>query len=369
MLEEKMLRLPVEKKIGQLFFIGIGGGEPDDNLKQLLEEVSPGGVCLFARNVKTAEQTGRLLSFVRENLPVEPFLSVDEEGGTVDRLRRIVTPLPPASSIKTTGDARKLAEITAEILLMLGFNMNFAPVVDVIDEARAKSSNGLYSRAFGKSKEEATELAGEYLRALQARNCFGCLKHFPGLGASAVDSHEELPLVNTSFAELFETDLFPYRELLRTGGVRALMVAHAAYPQIDLQETDSSGRLLPSSLSFNFITELLRRRLNFSGIVITDDLEMGAIVKNYGIGEACRRAVEAGADMPAICADASNVRAGFYAVLEAVKSGEISEDRIDESLRRIAFLKNLLPDSVPLDGERIEALSDEIARLNEKLNF
>lgn len=365
---EELLSLPVEKKIGQLFFIGIGGAELDGKTETLLTKISPGGICLFARNIKTAEQTGKFLADIRAISAIEPFLSLDEEGGIVDRLRRIVTPLPAASSIKTSSDARTLAEITAEIISLLGFNMNFAPVVDVIDDARAGFSNGLYSRAFGSSKNEVAEMAGAYIESLQSRDVFGCLKHFPGLGASAVDSHEELPLVNISEAELFDVDLFPYLEIFKSENARAVMIAHAAYPQTDLQETDSNGKLLPSSLSSNFITKLLRERLGFDGLVITDDLEMGAIIKNYGIGEACKMAVKAGADMLAVCAGETNIRAGFAAVLDAVKYDEISESRIDESLRRIAHLKNDLPEHTPLNLERLQTLSDEIAEFNKKLN-
>lgn len=368
MLEQILLALPVEKKIGQLFFVGIGASVYDDDLNRFLAEISPGGICLFGRNIKSAEQTRKLISDIRANCAVEPFLSLDEEGGVVDRLRRIVTPLPAANSIKTSGDARRLADLTAEIINLLGFNMNFAPVVDVVDDRRARFSNGLYSRAFGDSKESATELAGAYLRSFQKENSLACLKHFPGLGASGVDSHEELPLVDIAEDELFETDLFPYRALFKTENVGAVMVAHAAYPQTSLQEIDSSGKLLPSSMSYNFVTELLRRQLKFDGVVITDDLEMGAIVKNYGIGEACTRAILAGVDMPAVCADPQNVRAGFYAVLDAYKNNEISESRIDKSLRRIARLKNSFGKPAPFDSDRLQFLSDEIARLNEKIS-
>ncbi|MEP7039468.1 MAG: glycoside hydrolase family 3 N-terminal domain-containing protein, partial [Acidobacteriota bacterium] len=142
---EKILSLPLNQKIGQLFFIGISGTEVDERTSELLTEISPGGVCLFARNVKTAEQVAKLLGNIRQILPAEPFLSIDEEGGVVDRLRRISTPMPSASSIKTTEQIKTLAETTAEILLILGFNMNFAPVVDVLDGDRKSFTNGLYS--------------------------------------------------------------------------------------------------------------------------------------------------------------------------------------------------------------------------------
>ncbi|MBA3631837.1 MAG: glycoside hydrolase family 3 protein [Acidobacteria bacterium] len=365
---EQIPDLSLQQKIGQLFFIGISGVEVDENLRELFREISPGGVCLFARNIRTAEQVRRLLTDIRDILPVEPLLSLDQEGGVVDRLRRISTPMPSASSIKIVEEARHLAEITTEVVRLLGFNMNFAPVVDAVDEKRRQFTNGLYSRTFGKSKD-VIELAGSYLKTLQANGCLGCLKHFPGLGASEVDSHEELPIVNLTRKDLLENDLSPYRELFKTGQVHAVMVAHASFPAFDLQETDSDGKLLPSSLSYNFVTKLLREELGFTGLTITDDLEMGAIVKNYGIGKACVLAINAGEDMLAICADADAVRGGFQAVLEAVKNGEISEKRINQSLQKIAHLKTLAQPPLPFDAARLAVLSEKIAELNKKVNY
>jgi beta-N-acetylhexosaminidase len=276
--------------------------------------------------------------------------------------------MPAPSSHKTLEDTKNFAMMTAEIIRMLGFNMNFAPVVDVIDESRANSYNGLYSRAFGKSKSEVVEFAKEYLENLQYNGCLGCLKHFPGIGASQTDSHEELPIVYLTGDELFEIDLFPYRRLLPTKIVHSVMIAHASFPRFDLQETDNNGKLLPSSLSFNIVTKLLREELAFQGVAITDDLEMGAIVKNYGIGEACQMAISAGVDMLAICANTNFIREGFNSILDAVKTGDISESRIDESLRRISHLKSLMKPPLPFNAKRLQILSDEIVKLNNTIN-
>ena len=360
--------LPLNQKIGQLFFIGIPGPQVDEQTRELLDEISPGGVCLFSRNIRAAAQTRQLLDDIRNLLSVTPFLSIDQEGGLVDRLRRIMTPMPAPSKLRNSEDATKLAAIIAESLRILGFNMDFAPVVDVVDEERAKYSNGLFSRAFGNSKDDVLMLGGSFLCTLQQNGIIGCLKHFPGLGASNVDSHEQLPHVNISEDELLSTDLFPYRELLKTGDTKAVMVAHAAFTKVNLQENDQNGKLLPSSLSKNFITNLLRRELGFDGLVITDDLEMGAIVKNYGIGEACKMAVIAGADMLAICADPDAIREGYNAVLRALESGEIVEDRIDVTLNRIAALKRELSAPLAFDATRLQVLSDKIATLNESLS-
>lgn len=361
--------LSVEEKIGQLFFIGIQGSQLAEANLSLLADISPGGVCLFTRNIKTAEQTRLLVNEIREVLHIEPFLSIDQEGGLVDRLRRVITPMPSAASIQSIEDVRTLAELTGDILRMLGFNMNFAPVIDVIDVERAVYSNGLYSRTFGKSKETVVEFAGTYLDSLQKRGCLGCVKHFPGLGASQADSHEDLPVVNLTREELLSKDLYPYRKLFKTSQVNAVMAAHGSYPLSDLQETDVNGKLLPSSISYNFITNLLRVELGYQGLVITDDLEMGAILKNYGVGDACIKALNAGVDMLCICAEEDAVRSGFAAVLDAVKTGIITEARIEESLRRIAKIKSFIEPPLPFDTSRLQILSQKISDLNKKLNY
>ena len=365
---EQLLSLPIEQKIGQLFFIGIPGPSLDDATHGLLTEVSPGGICLFARNIREAIQTRDLLNGIRELLPVAPFLSLDQEGGLVDRLRRIVTPMPAANKIRNAVQASHIATMIAETIRILGFNMDFAPVVDVMDEARTKYSNGLFSRAFGQSKEEVVSMAGAFLTALRDNGCLTSLKHFPGLGASQVDSHEDLPQVDLVQDELYSKDLYPYHKFIGEGKVDSIMAAHASFPRLNLQERDQNGKLLPSSLSYNFITALLREELGFNGLVLTDDLEMGAIIKNYGIGEACKMAIYAGEDMLSICADPSRIREGHSAVVTAFNNGEIPEERVNESLRRIAALKSRISQPVPFDTSRLETLSAEIADINDQLD-
>lgn len=363
-----LTKLPIRQKIGQLFFIGLPGPTIDNEAESLIREICPGGVCLFARNIREAHQTRKLLDDVDSISEVPPFLSLDQEGGLVDRLRRVVTPMPAAGKFRDVTDASEFGRIVAETIRLLGFNMDFAPVVDVIDKTRSGYSNGLHSRAFGSSVEDTIELAGEFLAELQNGGAIGCIKHFPGLGASKVDSHEELPVVNISEEELESIDLAPYRHFLSGSDVQAVMVAHAAYPELRLQRTGPHGKLLPSSLSGDFIDGLLRRDLGFERVVITDDLEMGAVVKNFGIGDACKLAIGAGADMLAICAGAGAIREGYDAIHKAVLSGEIFEDRIDTSLRRIAAVKQMLKDPLPFDRRRLEELSASIADLNNRLN-
>jgi beta-N-acetylhexosaminidase len=374
---DQILSLPIEKKIEQLFFIGLPGPEADAETRALLEEISPGGICLFARNVRQAVQTRKLLDDIRSILPIVPILSVDQEGGLVDRLRRVVTPMPSARVIRQHGDlaaARSLGKMTGEILLLLGFNMNFAPTMEIMSEERELLSNGLFSRSFGRSPGEVLGYSMVYLRGLQSQGIIGCLKHFPGIGAGEVDSHEELPLVQLTHDELVAKDLAPYIELFlfrrdEDDRVRAVMVSHGGFPKIDLQHETIGGKLVPASLNKNIVTQLLRKELGFRHLVLTDDLEMGAILRHCTIEDASKSAFAAGEDMILICSSAEAVRKSYKAMLEAFQSGEFSEERLDESLRRIAEIKSILKDPLDFDASRLAELSQQIAHLNHKLDY
>lgn len=374
---DEILSLPIEKKIGQLFLIGLPGAEIDAETRELLEEVSPGGICLFARNIRRAEQTRKFLDDLRDLLPIEPILSLDQEGGLVDRLRRIVTPMPSARVIRQHGDlaaARTLGKITGEILRILGFNMNFAPTMEIMSEDRDLLSNGLYSRSFGRSPGEVLGYSMVYLRGLQSQGILGCLKHFPGIGAGEVDSHEELPLVHMSHDELIAKDLAPYIELFffrrdEDDRVRVVMVSHGGFPKIDLEQETMGGRLVPASLNKNIVTTLLRQELGYRYLVLTDDLEMGAILRHCPIEEAAKSAFNAGQDMILICSSVESVRKSYHALLTAFQNGELSEVRLNESLTRIAEIKSLLSQPLPFNENRISELSEEIRNLNEKLNY
>ena len=370
-LPEKYLSLPIDKKVGQMFMIGLPGEQLDESTYGLLVGMNPSGVCLFARNTREALKTRMLLDSVRDALLFEPFLSIDQEGGLVDRLRRIIEPMPSAEEVSLKGtadDVRTLARITAEAIRILGFNMNFAPVVDVVTEERARLENGLISRGFGRSADDVVRLASLYLEELQNGGVTGCVKHFPGLAAATVDSHEELPEVTVSESTLNETDLIPYAEMLPAGRVRAVMTGHAAYPEAGFQESDSEGRHLPSSLSRSVVTGLLRSRFGFEGLSLTDDLEMGAIMRNYGIGEACVLAVEAGHDLLLICNSTETAQIGFRAVIGAVMNGRVSEERLNVSLERISRVRAELSAPMDFSSERLHELSEQVKDLKARLS-
>src|SRR5678810_908656 len=344
--------LPLEQQVGQLFFIGLPGTEIDSETRELIQEVNPGGVIIFGRNVAGPEQLRALLDAVPEVVPTHPLFGIDQEGGLVDRLRKIFTPMPSARTIRQHGDlasARALGRITGEVLRMFGFNINFAPVMSIMTDDRDLLSNGLYSRSFGRSPGEVLGYTTVYMRGLQGAGMLGCLKHFPGIGSGEVDSHEEMPVVRLSHDDLIAPDLAPYIELFqrRDDRVRCVMVSHGGFPNIKLREETTGGLLEPASLNYAIVTELLREELGYQHLVVTDDLEMGAIARHYEIGSAAIRAFVAGEDMLLICARPEVIREGYRALLGFAQSGKMPKDRLRGSLKRIASLKGIIKPPLP----------------------
>jgi beta-N-acetylhexosaminidase len=374
MLAENLYALPIEQQIGQFLFIGLPGTEFDEETRALVEYTKPGGVIIFGRNVAGPEQLRALLDSVREVVPTPPLFGIDQEGGLVDRLRRIFTPMPSARTIRQHGDlaaARALGRVTGEVLRMLGFNINFAPVMSIMTEDRDLLSNGLYSRSYGRSPGEVLGYTTVYMRGLQGTGLLGCLKHFPGIGAGEVDSHEEMPVVRLSHDDLIAQDLAPYIELFqrRDDRVRCVMVSHGGFPNVDIKEETTGGLIEPASLNYNIVTRLLREELGYKHLVVTDDLEMGAIARHCEIEDAVVRAALAGNDMFLICATPETIKRGYDGLLAAAKSGKLSEERINVSLERIARTKTIMEPPLPLDLDRFKSLSDEILKLNSKLHY
>jgi len=374
MLPDKLYALPLEQQIGQFLFIGLPGTEIDAGTRALIEEVQPGGIIIFGRNVASPQQLRSLLDGARELLAVPPLCGIDQEGGLVDRLRKIFTPMPAARTIRQHGDlaaARSLGRITGEVLRMLGFNLNFAPVMSIMTEDRDLLSNGLYSRSYGRSPGEVLGYTTVYMRGLQGTGCVGCLKHFPGIGAGEVDSHEEMPVVRLSHDDLIAQDLAPYIELFqrRDDRVRCVMVSHGGFPNVDIREETTGGLLEPASLNYNIVTKLLRQELGYKHLVITDDLEMGAISRHCKIEDATVRAAFAGEDMLLICATPETILGGYRGLLAAAKDGRLSRERIQESLERIARTKTIIEPPLPLEMDRYKELSDKVTKLNAKLHY
>ena len=371
---DRFLSLPFEQQIGQFFFIGLPGTTIDSEARELIEEIKPGGIILFGRNVESPEQVRKLLDDARALVPTQLLCGIDQEGGLVDRLREIFPAMPSARALRQHGDlagVRTLGRITGELLRMLGIDINFAPVMSIITQERSQLTNGLYSRSFGASPGEVLGYTTVYMRGLQGTGCLGCLKHFPGIGAGTVDSHIEMPMVPLSRDDLLAQDLAPYIELFQRADdrVRVVMVSHGGFPNIDIKKGTTHGLLEPASISSSIVSNLLREELGYKHLVVTDDLEMGAIAKNFEIEDASVRAFLAGEDMLLICATPATIRRGYRAVLEAARTGKISEKRIQGSLKRIAATKALVKPPPPLDMERFNQLADEIRQLNKTLEY
>ena len=366
--------LSIEQQVGQFFYIGLLGTELDADTRALIEEIQPGGIIIFGRNVIEPQQIRDLLDGIREILPVDPLIGIDQEGGLVDRLRKVFTPMPSARTIREHGDlsaARALGRITGEALRLLGFNMNFAPVMSIMTEERDLLSNGLYSRSFGRSPGEVLGYTTVYLRGLQETGLVGCLKHFPGIGAGEVDSHEQMPMVSLSHDDLMAADLAPYIELFqrKDDRVRCVMVSHGGFPNIDIKKGVTGGLLEPASLSQSIVTKLLREELGYQHLVVTDDLEMGAISKHCDIDAAVVRAFLAGEDMMLICAHPDIIKRGYKSLLSVAREGKLPKERVRGSLRRIAAMKQIVKPPLPFDADKLKTLSEETAALNEKLGY
>jgi beta-N-acetylhexosaminidase len=315
----------LREQAGQLLTIGFEGQECGPDLKSLLQEIQPGGVIFFQRNIATVEQFRVLVSQIREVLgDSRPFLAIDQEGGQVDRFRELLGPLPSAREAAQAGMAFELGDLAGRELAAFGLNMDFAPVLDL---ASPESRSILGTRTAGDNPHQVIQFATEFLRALGGWNVGGCAKHFPGLGGGRNDSHIGLPRINKSFDILWEKDLLPFRTLARPipgMPMPMMMVAHAEYPELERVLGKASGLstdLTPASLSHNIVTGLLRNRIGYEGTIVCDDLDMGGALEGRTIEEAAVAAVYAGCDILLVCRQSNNAQRIHRAlVVEAEKS-------------------------------------------------
>jgi len=371
----------LESSAGRLLFVGLPVTRLDRHWREFLREVRPGGVILFGRNVESAEQVALLNAQIRDAAGREVLIGVDQEGGLVDRFRDVCEPMPSAKSVRNAGRAdlaKKYGLLTARALRLMGFNINFAPVLDLSGD---NDENGLRARTFGVNSETVSMLAGAYLEGLQRGQVIGCGKHFPGLGGSRVDSHRRLPVVTHTWQEIFQRDLVPFMDLMfhRPGErLRSVMVSHAAFPDIseflqDLfrQEGDPPTiqglHEFPATISGNVTTRLLRLILKFDGLVITDDMEMGAVVQTLTVPEACLRAVEAGSDMVLICEREENVLAARDELARAVHDKRLSQRALAAAERRMDWALKLAGEPESFDADEFAAVSRQIGELKMEL--
>lgn len=307
----------LRKQAGQLFLIGFESEVWDRPLEDLLREVRPGGVIFFPRNITTvkgfAELVRRIAAVLSEPPAAAPFLAIDLEGGRVDRLRDLLAPLPSARDAARAGMARELGRVAGRELAAFSLNVDFAPVLDL---GSPESESVLGNRTAGRFPEQVTRFGGEFLDGLAESGVLGCGKHFPGLGSGRWNSHHEMPRIEKEEPLLWEQDLFPFRAL--ASRLPMIMVAHAAYPALERAFSASAGNqapLLPASLSPAIVSGLLKGRMRYEGLILSDDLEMGGVLGGRSIGEAAVGAIRAGCELMLVCGHADDVRAAFGAVV------------------------------------------------------
>ncbi len=345
----------LRQAIGQLLVIGFDGTEMAPRLRSLLTRIQPAGVILFARNIISAEQTYKLLKDCQVCVSTPVFTCVDLEGGKVDRFRNVTGPAPSAAEVFETGDRklfRKHGKIIGETCRALGFNTDLAPVVDLAFEVSRKVMG---SRVVSPNPREVTIYAREFLTGLRSAGVVGAIKHFPGLGEANLDTHHALPGVNKSWKKLWEQDIAPYRALRREAAM--VLVGHAAYPHMTRERT-------PASLSRKWITDVLRKRIGYRGLVVSDDLEMGGVLKAAPIEQAALKFVRAGGDLCLICHTQESIERSHEALIQQAERDPKFARRVEESVARVLAFKKK---SKELTRRAQVATHEKVQRLSRQL--
>ena len=317
-------------EIGQLFIVGFTGTKMTSRLASLLAIIQPAGVILFARNIKTPEQTWQLLRDCQECVTTPLFTCVDLEGGTVDRFRAALGSAPSAAEVFNTADRklfRRHGQIIGENCRAMGFNVDFAPVLDLAFDA---SHSVMDSRAVSANPGETIAYAREFLAGLRAANVMGCGKHFPGLGEGKLDSHQALPVIDKPLDKLWAEDLLPYRTLRQQ--LPFAMISHAAYPQVTRDQN-------PASLSKVWITDILRRRIGYRNLIVSDDLEMGGVQSARPTPEAALEFIRAGGDLCLICHKEDYITETYEKLVKTAERDAKFAKRVAESAQRVLAFK------------------------------
>lgn len=319
------------EKLGQMVMIGIQGTKVDDDSLYMLNQYHMGGVILFDRNMESPEQVKQLTSDLQaqSNEKVPLFIGIDEEGGDVVRMAEKLTPPPSQKEIGATGDieqAKIWAIKTTKSLKDMGINVNFAPVADV-------GSND--KRSYSTDTNTVIDFVRAATKGYQQENIIYSLKHFPGIGKGRVDSHVDSSSIDVTKEILMAEDIIPFKTIIDESDPNDyfILVSHLKYPALDEE--------YPASLSSKIMTDLLRNELGYKGIIITDDMEMGAVANHNDFRSIGVKAVKAGADIVLVCHEYEHQQEVYLGLLDAVNSGEISQERIDESVKRIIKVKLL----------------------------
>ena len=317
-------------KVGQLLMIGIHGKTLNDDAKFMLNEYRVGGIILFDRNMESKDQVKSLIADINKtgkSAGLTPlFIGIDQEGGAVARMEDQLIKVPPAEELgkEPIEQAVSLAKQSGTELKDLGFNINFAPVADL----------GLtYGRSFSTNPDDVVRYASAVGKAYDEAGLWYSYKHFPGIGKTDVDLHADTSVVPVSKENLLNEDTKVFVDLIKQSKTNtyAIMVSHAMYPQIDAEH--------PSSLSKAIITDWLRKDMGYNGVVVTDDMDMGALAKHYTFGDMAVQSILAGSDILLVCHEYEHMQEAYNGLMKAVKDGRISKERLDESVKRILLMK------------------------------
>jgi beta-N-acetylhexosaminidase len=333
---------PIRKALGQLFIVGFTGTEPDKDLLDLFRHYPPSGVILFKRNLEDPDQIYRLTRDLQKlETPFPMMVCIDQEGGRVWRMPPPFTLFPEAQALGNAGFdtlAHSAAKVIAMELAAVGIHCNFAPVLDL----HTNPDNPVIgNRALGSDPTPVTTLARSILLSFRQNGIAGCGKHFPGHGDTALDSHATLPTVSLPRERLLAFEMAPYRALIGDARkpLELVMTAHVRYPELDAER--------PATFSARILKGILRRQLGFQGIIVTDDLEMGAVTETYGPAEASLLSFRAGADLLMFCHTPAHLPGCIDTLQRALKGGGISACRMRQSLNRIQRFKRRLHQRIP----------------------
>jgi beta-N-acetylhexosaminidase len=321
-----------EQLAGQRLMAGFDGTTLNADLKFLINRLKTGGIILFSRNLETPEQIKHLCEEIQNyaRLCGQPplFIAVDQEGGQVTRLKEPFTQFPGNPHMETEEDAIHFAKVTAAELARVGINMNMAPVMDVAPE---EINSIMAKRAFGGNPAWVARLGVKVIEHLQHNSIIAVAKHFPGIGRTILDSHMDLPMLDDDMSAIEQIDLIPFKAGIQHG-VSGVMLSHIFYTKLD--------PLWPASLSDKIAKSLLREEMGFDGLVLTDDLDMGAIVKHYDIQTAIQRILAAEIDLVLICHKGPNIEIAYKELLQGIKGSADMAAKGIESVKRIMKLKN-----------------------------
>ena len=328
-------RLALEEKVGQLFFLGFHGHEPDRETRALLEVIRPGGIVFSRRNIETFDQTARLTARFVEGREIPALAAIAQEGGTADQLRHLYSPIPSASETASAGMARLrlLARIIGGELQAAGFNTLLGPSLDL-----ATPGSILRDRTLGASPAAVTRIANAFVEEVAESGILTCGKHFPGLGSVRRDPHFALPQIDKPKKLLLVEDIPPFVNLFPT--LPMIMVGHAYFPAL------AEGRPMPACLSPRIVDRLLRRKLGYPGVIVTDDMTLGAVTSLGLTPERFLEALEAGNDMLLFSQTTPLVEQAFHDIVRSARQSLALSNRITASVQRILALKRRIPPPV-----------------------